>query len=91
LGGSQQDIDEVGRCLDRLFRSSAARGSPASRKINLAWERGMRQLVKRPEVWRAIEILAAALLEKETISGREATTLIEGIIRPRTLRTAGRP
>jgi hypothetical protein len=45
------------------------------------WERGAREIVKDPKVWASIELLAAELLKRKTLSGRTVRTLVEPNLR----------
>lgn len=82
LGGSQDDIGEADRALDRLCGPTTDDNRDAKADLWRAWERGALEIVKDPDVWRAIEALAAALLEKKTLSGRAAKAIIDPIIDP---------
>jgi hypothetical protein len=82
LGGSHGDIGEADRALDRLCGPTTDDNRDAKAKLWRLWERGAREIVKDPDIWRAIEALAAVLLEKKTLSGRAAKAIIEPIIWP---------
>jgi hypothetical protein len=82
LGCSETDVGKATRVLDRLFGPADDGNRDARATLWLAWERGTREMVKDPEVWNAIEVLAAALLEKKTLSGLAARAIVEPILRP---------
>jgi hypothetical protein len=82
LGGSQGDIGQAGRALDRIFGPTTDDNRDEKAKLWRVLERGAREIVKDPDVWHAIEALAAVLLEKKTLSGRAAKAIIEPIIWP---------
>lgn len=71
--------------LDALVREWLPAPRPGGEAVPQALARLRAQaeaLVGRPEAWRAIEVVAAALLARGELEGAEAVRLIEGAMAP---------
>lgn len=81
LGSASGDYGALGRALNLLYGPSTDANRNARAKMERLWERGAREIVKDPKVWASIELLAAELLKRKTLSGRTVRTLVEPNLR----------
>jgi hypothetical protein len=78
LGGCQADIDAAARSMTSILGPPNEHNRDAHQSYERIVRRLARDLVYRPSAWRAIRALAKVLLERQTISGPEATRIVRG-------------
>ncbi len=75
-GGYREDERAARDILEEVAPGGSERRDEQT-SIWRGWERESRRLVRLPAVWSGIEALAAALVERGTLEGAEASRLAE--------------